>query len=221
MTMLFNGVLATCYPRGIRTARRASSKSRGDLDTCALGMTRRLSLILICILVFPLAGVAQSLEGYNSRQFRLERIGDNHVRLIGAVEIERDDWKFFAEEVELFTDTERLVANGNVVYTSADTSLAADRVEFDMKTRTGTFFVATGTVSLRNAEVDRSLFGTQEPDVYFYGETIDKLGPRKYRITDGGFTTCVQPTPRWQLTTSSAVVNLDDYAILKNTVLKV
>ena len=221
MTMLFDGVLATCCPQGIRTARRVSSKGRGDLDTCALGMTRRLSLILICILVFPLAGVAQSLEGYNSRQFRLERIGDNHVRLIGAVEIERDDWKFFAEEVELFTDTERLVANGNVVYTSADTSLAADRVEFDMKTRTGTFFVATGTVSLRNAEIDRSLFGTQEPDVYFYGETIDKLGPRKYRITDGGFTTCVQPTPRWQLTTSSAVVNLDDYAILKNTVLKV
>ena len=74
--MLFNGVLATCYPRGIRTARRASSKSRGDLDTCALGMIRRLSLILVCILVFPLAGVAQSLEGYNSRQFRIERIGD-------------------------------------------------------------------------------------------------------------------------------------------------
>ena len=87
------------------------------------------------------------------------------MRLIGAVEIERDDWKFFAEEVELFTDTERLVASGNVVYTSADTSLAADRVEFDMKTQTGTFFVATGTVSLRDAEGERSVFGPQEPDV--------------------------------------------------------
>ena len=107
MTMLVDGILATCCPRRIRTARRVSNRSRGDLATCALRMTRLLSLILICILMFQLVGVAQSLEGYNSRQFRIERIGDDHVRLIGAVEIERDDWKFFAEEVELFTDTER------------------------------------------------------------------------------------------------------------------
>ena len=184
-------------------------------------ITRRLSLVILCLSVIPRAGVAQPLPGYNSRQFRIERIGDNHVRLIGEVEIERDDWKFFADEVELFTDTDRLLASGNVVYTSAEASVAADRVDFNMRTKTGTFHIAAGTVSLSNSEFDRSLFGTQEPDIYFYGETIEKLGPRKYRITDGGFTTCVQPTPRWELTSSSVVVNLDDYAILKNTVLKV
>ena len=27
------------------------------------------------------------------------------------------------------------------------------------------------------------MFGTQEPDVYFYGETLEKIGERKYRIT--------------------------------------
>ena len=43
----------------------------------------------------------------------------------------------------------------------------------------------------------------QEPDVYFYGETIEKVGPKKYRITNGGFTTCVQPTPRWELTSGT------------------
>ena len=43
------------------------------------------------------------------------------------------------------------------------------------------------------------MFGTQEPDAYFCGETIEKLGPKTYRITKGGFTTCVQPTPRWEI----------------------
>ena len=64
-------------------------------------------------------------------------------------------------------------------------------------------------------------FGGQDPDVYFYGEKLEKLGPRKYRITRGGFTTCVQPTPRWEVTSGSVVLNLDDYAIANNTVLRV
>jgi LPS-assembly protein len=64
-------------------------------------------------------------------------------------------------------------------------------------------------------------FGGQDPDVYFYGEKLEKLGPRKYRITRGGFTTCTQPTPRWEVTSGSVVLNLDDYAIARNTLLKV
>ena len=36
------------------------------------------------------------------------------------------------------------------------------------------------------AQADRAQFGNQDPDVYFYGETIEKLGPRRYRITRGG-----------------------------------
>ena len=183
-------------------------------------MTRRLSFAVLCLACLASAASAQTAPGYDSRQFRIERIGDDHVRLIGAVEIERDDWKFFAEEVDLYTDTDRLIASGNVVYTSAGNRIAADRADFNTATQTGTFEIATGSVSIGD-RFDRSLFGTQEPDAYFYGETIEKLGPRKYRITDGGFTTCVQPTPRWELTSSSVVVNLEEYAILKNTILHV
>ena len=183
-------------------------------------MTRRLSFTALCFVLLTPSASAQTPPGYDSRQFRIERIGDDHIRLIGAVEIERDDWKFFAEEVDLFTDTDRLIASGNVVYTSAGSRIAADRVDFNTATRTGTFYVATGTVSIGD-RFDRSLFGTQEPDAYFYGETIEKLGPRKYRITNGGFTTCVQPTPRWELTSNSVVVNMGDYAILKNAILSV
>ena len=45
-----------------------------------------------------------------------------------------------------------------------------------------------------------------------FGETIQKTGPKKYKITNGGFTTCVQPTPRWELHSSTVVLNLDDTA---------
>ena len=65
------------------------------------------------------------------------------------------------------------------------------------------------------------MFGTLEPDVYFYGQTIEKIGADKYRIKKGWFTTCVQPTPRWQIVSGSATLNLDDYVVLRNAVVEV
>ena len=50
---------------------------------------------------------------------------------------------------------------------------------------------------------------------------IEKLGPKKYRITRGGFTTCVQPTPRWELVAGTVTLNLDDYALLTNALFRV
>ena len=61
----------------------------------------------------------------------------------------------------------------------------------------------------------------RNPDVYFYGNTIEKLSARSYRLTRGGFTTCVQPTPRWEVTSDSIVINLNDYAIARNILLRV
>ncbi len=58
---------------------------------------------------------------FNSRQFRIEQLGDNHLRLTGEVEITEDDYRFFADQVDVYTDEsrlvapQRLVAVGNVV----------------------------------------------------------------------------------------------------------
>jgi hypothetical protein len=60
-----------------------------------------------------------------------------------------------------------------------------------------------------------------EPDVYFYGRVISKIGPKTYSVTDGAFTTCVQPTPRWEMTGSRGTITLDKHAVMKNMVLKV
>ena len=150
----------------------------------------------------------------------IEQLSENHLRLIGEVEIDGDGYQFYADQVDLFTDESRLVAVGNVVYSADGGRVAADRVEFDTAELTAVFYNASGSVNLGD-EVERSMFGTQEPDMLFYGETIEKLGPRTYRITKGGFTSCIQPTPRWQVTASSLTLNLNSYALLRNSVLEV
>jgi len=151
----------------------------------------------------------------------LQTIGDNQLHIEGNATLPIDATsKMFADRIDLFIDTQRIVAEGNVTLQSAEGQITASRVELNASDGTGTFYDAVGVMSLgENANLAQ--FGTQDPDVYFRGERIDKLGARRYRITRGGFTTCVQPEPRWQMVSRSVEINLDDYAIARNMVFKV
>ncbi len=197
-----------------------------------MGLSRILLCCVVCACAAPVLaqapppGSGAATDPFfgtctRSTQWQFEQASANHLRLIGQVQIECPQMSFFADAVDLYTDPElRLVASGNVVFTNPEGRIAAERVEFNVAKGTGTFYVASGIMSLGD-EVDRAQFGNQEPEVYFYGETIEKLEQRKYRLTRGGFTTCVQPTPRWEVTSNSVVLTLDDYAIARNTVLRV
>ena len=145
----------------------------------------------------------------------------NHYLLVKDVQVNCNDIQLFADEAELFRDADRLRASGNVVFVSGTSRISAERMEFNTRTKTGTFYVASGIANLENRGLERSLFGTQEPDAYFWGETIEKLGPKTYRISRGGFTTCVQPTPRWEMVAGTVTLTLEKRAVLTNMVLKV
>ena len=190
-----------------------------------------------CLIVAACLGAARPALAQDlgncktSKQWTMDRLTKDHWKLIGQVEIYCDDQSFSADEIEGFNDTHQMIATGNVVFTHGTSRIAADRMEYNTQTKTGTFFNATGTATMKDQNPQRpgqpaqqtpkSLFGTQEPDVYFYGEKISKIGNEKYRITKGGFTTCVQPTPRWQLTSGTVILNLERYAFLTNSLLRV
>jgi LPS-assembly protein len=192
----------------------------------------RFSLIFLTVLGFtwvaPSAALAQQLAGCKAKWGHVapqaQHLAENHWKLIGSAErpviVDCDDTQLVANEIELFTDTNLVFARGHVVYASGTNRISADRMEFNTKTKTGTFYEASGTAHLGD-RVDRSMFGTQEPYAYFYGAEIQKLGPKKFRITRGGFTTCVQPTPRWEITSGSVTIVLEKHAILTNSILKV
>jgi LPS-assembly protein len=157
-----------------------------------------------------------------SDSWRFEVISADHYRWTGQVEQQvGPQMKFSADVIDVFTDPNlRLVASGNVVFTNPEGRISAEQVEFDVIKQTGVFEQASGIMTL-GPNVDRAQFGGQDPDVYFYGDRIEKISQRSYRVTRGGFTTCVQPTPRWEVTSGSVVLNLNDYAIARNMLLRV
>jgi LPS-assembly protein len=190
--------------------------------------TRVLLLLAFAVLVAaagPAHAQAPELGGcskkWDVRSDTGQTISGTHYLLVENVQIECNDIQLFADRAELFTDIDRLKASGSVVFVSGTSRIAAERMEFNTRTKTGTFFTATGIANLENRGVERSLFGSQEPDAYFYGETIEKLGPKTYKITRGGFTTCVQPTPRWEMVSTSVTLTLEKRAVMTNMVLKV
>lgn len=189
---------------------------------------RLITLVVLAALATAAEVSAQIVPGWTTKQFALERIDADRVRLMREVEIEGEagspnaGQKFFADDLQMNTRTGELIASGNVVFSTPTARISSDSVVFNTRTRLGTFTNAFGIASLgERGEQNRSMFGALEPDVYFYGSAIEKIGPDKYRISKGGFTTCVQPTPRWEIVSGSATVNLDDYVILRNAVIHV
>jgi LPS-assembly protein len=193
----------------------------------------RLSVILATCAVVdwfgaPAAARAQtSLAGchvYQLQNMTATHLEGDHYVLEGTgeapVQIDCDDMQLMADHVESFQTEGRVIAQGHVVYVSGGNRISAARMEFNTKTKTGTFYEAHGTATLREAK-EPGLLGAQEPDLMFRGDEIHKIGPKKYRIVRGNFTTCVQPAPRWEMQSRSITLNLDDYALLKGAIFRV
>jgi len=191
------------------------------------------TVLLIALALTCRPAEAQQIAGCQTQKsWTIDQLGKDHIKLIGQVQVNCTDETFFADEIEMFTDQNRVIATGNVVFTSGTSRIAAERADFNTVTKTGTFYQAAGSATLqddqpptprpgRPVKPEKSMFGTQEADVYFYGEKIDKVGEKKYRVTKGGFTTCLQPTPRWKLTSGTVTVRLEHYALLTNSLMRV
>ena len=194
-------------------------------------MSRTLPIFLLCTLAWlaaPWRASAQTqIAGCKlskTQNMSGTRLADEHFVMDGnadqPVQIDCDDMQFMADHMELFQKEGRLTAQGNVVYVSGGNRINAERMVYYTKTRTGTFYVANGTAVLTQ-KPEPGLFGTQEADAFFWGEELQKIGPKVYRIVHGGFTTCVQPTPRWDLQSGVITLHLDDYAYLRNAIFRV
>ena len=199
----------------------------------ALKRSRHGKVLVVCACaVFLLAGstsaqqVAPGIDNVISE--KQQRVGEDHYTFDGAVEIKLGNSEIYADKAELFNEQDRALLTGNVVFVQGANRIAAERADFNTKTRLGTFYNATGIATAqpqrqrpRAGAVAPPPLAGQDTDVYFYGDIVEKLGPKKYKISNGGFTTCVQPTPRWMLTSKTVVLNLDHYTLLRDAVLSV
>ena len=115
----------------------------------------RYRLLLCTVLCTLPAGLAhaQNLPGVSSTlHAQLRQLSENHLRLVENVELtgsyNGEDWQFHADVVDFYIDESRLVASGNVVFSSEGGRIAAERVEFNTEDLTGVFYAADGSTAV-------------------------------------------------------------------------
>lgn len=139
----------------------------------------------------------------------------------GNVMIVCDSAQLFADEIEYYDDTNVLKARGHVNFIEGAQRISAESLEFNTKTKLGTFHKAQGIMTIAAKPDTTGMFTPEDADAYFYGEIIEKTGPDTYKFENGVFTTCVQPTPRWEIVGSRIVMVKDKRALLWNAVFRV
>jgi LPS-assembly protein len=141
-------------------------------------------------------------EGANGHQ---EIVKDEYVILYPDVSFTYQDVKMHADKVTYNVKTKDVVAEGHVIIDQGPTRLTADHIVFNVETKTGTLFNASGAL---------------QPDFYFVGEKIEKTGDQTYRLTNGIFTSCDLDNPSWSFHVQSADITLDDYAHMRDVSLR-
>src|SRR5437879_8508420 len=184
--------------------------------------------VLLLLLARPV--VAQQPTAQDTMSSDRHEVTNNQKNhhFIGSFEYQSKETSIFADEAWFYSDEDKLVLVGNVTFAQGNNRISAERAEINTKTRLGSFSNARGIANVqpqrqqgRPGAVALPPMGGQETVVYFFGDSVEKIGPKKYKITNGGFTTCVQPTPRWDLNADTVILNVDHYTFLKQAVLRV
>ena len=127
----------------------------------------------------------------------LEYVREDYVVLSGGVELRFREYLFQAEKVAVDLKAEQITAEGDVIFDEGPKRLVGDTMFFDLDTE-------TGTVTNAKAYVD--------PDIFFEGDEITKLGESRYRLVDGMVTSCLDKNPDWNLRVARGEVQLEGYA---------
>ena len=141
--------------------------------------------------------------------------------LRGHVKIVCDGMTLQAEEIRWRDDSDMVSASGDVHFIQQGTEISAEKADMNKRTHRGTFFEASGWLKLMSEKPSPSLFGSQDPEILFWAEKIDKVASDRYVLTHGGFTSCRQPTPRWDMAATRLTLVPDEHVIMRNMILRV
>jgi LPS-assembly protein len=174
-------------------------------------------LILFLLLILP-ASPAHSAEAPASGgtsddpvTIEADSISYDHEKDIyharGRVVITYVGGQLTADQVFLEKTRDQARAEGNVVIRSDQDTLEGDRIDFDIRRKTGVVYQG-------RAFMARNHF-------YLAGDRIEKTGESSYVVDGAKATTCDGPSPDWQLTGERLDVTVEGYGTLKHTKLRV
>ena len=128
------------------------------------------------------------------------------VVLEGYAQVAYGTTRVQADRIEIREDELAIVAEGNVVFERGNEKVVAESLTANLNARSAKFVNARGVLG---------------QDFHFVAETMEEIGNGEVIIERGAFTTCSQPTPRWNFTATRAVVRPQERVWLRNVSFRV
>ena len=148
------------------------------------------------------------------RAERQSRTGEHDYLAEGNVEVSYRDLLLKADEVRGNHETKDIEGKGNVYFEQGLIRLHASRFEFNLDSRTGTFFDVRGRTDIRAR-------GRTDTGFLFEAKEVRKVGADEYRIVDGTVTACEDPVPKWSFSAKAADFRIDEPVNLRHTVFRI
>lgn len=149
-----------------------------------------------------------------------QKLGDVY-KLLGAVELQYEEMKLRADQVDYDPVSGEIVADGDVYFerSGQNERIEAARAEYNLRTGTGRFFQAKGSFGglMRNSS---ALLITSNP-IHFAAERAERDAQGAYRIFNAEVTVCDPEDPTWTFSSTRSTVRPEASAIIQGATLRV
>lgn len=158
--------------------------------------------------------MANSIGAVNSQEIvqlsavEQQVVGGKTLCAWGSVSIKYQDISLQCDEVEIDRDTLQLRASGHVILDQGSNRMSCERLNFDLRAKTGTLYVVEAFFP---------------PSYHFRGQELEKLDETRYRLARGLFTSCdlVKNTPPWSLEVREGIFEVEGYGHFRGAAFEV
>ena len=152
--------------------------------------------------VRPLDG-SQSTEELDVRADKSTVTGEKDAHIIvheGNVDARIGVYRLQADKVTVFEASNRVLAEGNVVFDQGEQRITGTRSEWNYATKLGYFINSTG---FTNQTQDGTV-------IYFTADSVEKVNVNTIVIINAELTACEDSVPKWSFKTKRAVIRIGD-----------
>jgi LPS-assembly protein len=158
--------------------------------------------------VRPLDG-SQSTEELDVRADKSTVTGEKDAHVIvheGNVDARIGVYRLQADKVTVYEASNRVLAEGNVVFDQGEQRITGTRSEWNYATKLGYFINSTG---FTNQTQDGTV-------IYFTADSVEKVNVNTIVIINAELTACEDSVPKWSFKTKRAVIRIGDRIRFKN-----
>ncbi len=155
------------------------------------------------------ATTGQSTEELDLRADKQSATGPEEARIVvaeGNVDARIGVYRLQADKVTLYRATNRIVAEGNVVFDQGEQRITGSRAEWNYATKLGYFINSTG---FTNQTQDGTV-------IYFTADSVEKVSVDKIIVINAELTACEDSVPKWSFKTRRAEIKIGDRVRFKN-----